>query len=100
MALAGLLTLEAAIMTRITIQLPEDILQRLESAWPDVARGVLEAIAVEGYRSGALTHGDVSRLLDLSFWATEAFLKERGALLPYTESDLEDDHRDLNGPAL
>ena len=75
-------------------------MQCLESAWPDVTRGVLEAIAVDGYRSGALTHGDVRRLLELSFWGTEAFLMGRGALLPYTESDLEEDRRDFNRPEL
>ena len=52
---------------QIALELPEDIVKRLELAWRDVSRGTLEAIAVEGYREGALTRGQVERLLGLSF---------------------------------
>jgi predicted HTH domain antitoxin len=83
-------------MTRIAVDLPEDIAKRLESAWRDVSRGTLEAVALEGYRDGALTRDQVGRLLGLSFWQTEAFLKERKAYLTYTEEDLEQDRRDLD----
>lgn len=54
-----------------------------------------EAVAVEGYRNGVLTREQVGRLLGLSFWDTEAFLKERQAYLAYTEDDVEQDRRDL-----
>ena len=83
-------------MTRIAVELPEDIAKRLESAWRDVSRGTLEAVALEGYRDGALTRDQVGRLLGLSFWDTEAFLKERQAYLAYTDEDLEQDRRDLD----
>ena len=83
-------------MTRIAVELPEDIAKQLESAWRDVSRGTLEAVALEGYRDGALTRDQVGRLLGLSFWDTEAFLKERRAYLAYTEEDLEQDRRDLD----
>ena len=83
-------------MTRIAVDLPEDIAKRLESAWRDVSRGALEAVALEGYRDGALTRDQVGRLLGLSFWDTEAFLKERQAYLAYTEEDLDQDRRDLD----
>ena len=82
-------------MTRIAVELPEDIAKRLESAWHDLSRGALEAVAVEGYRDGTLSREQVGRLLGLSFWETEAFLKERQAYLAYAEQDLEDDLRDL-----
>ena len=81
---------------QIALELPEDIAKRLELAWHDVSRGTLEAIAVEGYREGTLTRGQVERLLGLSFWETEAFLKERQAYLAYTEEDFEQDRRDLD----
>jgi predicted HTH domain antitoxin len=60
------------------------------------SRGILEAVALEGYREGALTRGQVGRLLGLSFWETEGFLKERQAYLAYTEEDFEHDRRDLD----
>lgn len=83
-------------MTRIAVDLPEDIVKRLESAWRDVSRGALEAVALEGYRDGTLTREQVGRVLGLSFWDTEAFLKERQAYLAYDEQDLEQDRRDLD----
>lgn len=83
-------------MTRIAVELPEDIAKRLESAWRDVSRGALEAVALEGYRDGTLTHDQVGQLLEFSFWETEAFLKQRQAYLQYTEKDLEHDRRELD----
>jgi len=79
----------------VAIDLPEDIVQHLRSAWRDVPRRALEAVALEGYRSGALSRAEVGRLLGLSFWETEAFLKERQAYLPYTEEDVAKDRATL-----
>ena len=81
---------------RIAVELPEDIAKRLETAWRDVSRGALEAIALEGYRDGTLSREQVGRILALSFWETEAFLKERQAYLAHDEEDLEQDRRDLD----
>jgi len=80
----------------VAVELPEDIIRRLESAWQDVPRRALEAVAVEGYRSGALSRVEVGRLLGFSFWQTEAFLKERQAYLPYTDADLARDRSVLD----
>ena len=53
-------------------------------------RRVLEAVAVETYRSGVLTAFQVSELLGHSSrWETESFLKRAHAYLHYTEDDLE-----------
>jgi hypothetical protein len=82
-------------VTKIAVELPEDIAKRLESAWRDVSRGTLEAVALEGYRDGTLSREQVGRVLGLSFWDTEAFLKERQAYLVYDDGDLADDLRDL-----
>ena len=83
-------------LVRIDVELPEDIANRLQAEWKDVARGTLEAIAVEGYRDGTLTRDHVGQLLGLSFWDVEAFLKHRHVYLLYTEEDLEQDRRDLD----
>lgn len=80
----------------VAVELPEDIAERLEAAWRDLARGTLEAIAVEGYRDGTLTRDQVGRILGLSFWETEAFLKRREAYLAYTEEDFQSDRRDID----
>ena len=84
---------------KVTIQLPEDISAALAEQWDNVPRRSLEAIAVEGYRSGALTEAQVRRLLELDTrFQVHALLKEHHVPLHYTEADLEDDlsaHREL-----
>ncbi|MEW6129463.1 MAG: UPF0175 family protein [Acidobacteriota bacterium] len=79
----------------IAVELPDDVARQLETEWRDLPRRVLEAIAVEGYRSGALSRGQVQQILHLSWWETESFLKERQAYLPYSESDLDQDRATL-----
>ena len=77
---------------QVTVELPEDILKALQGRWSDVSRHSLEAIAVEGYRTGALTESQVRRLLGLeSRFEVHAFLKERRVPLQYSESDLDED---------
>jgi len=84
---------------QVTVDLPDDISRALEGRWPDLNRQALEAIAVEGYRTGALTENQVQRLLALdSRFEVHALLKEHRIPLRYTISDLEDDltaHREL-----
>ena len=81
---------------QIAVELPEDIADILKAAWCDLPRGVLEAVAVDGYRGGVLSPDDVGRLLGLSLWDAEALLKKRQAYLAYNEEDIEQDRRDLD----
>ena len=87
---------------QVTLDLPDDISEALEGQWADLPRQALEALAVEGYRTGALTEGQVRRLLGLdSRFQVHALLKDHRVSLRYTESDLEDDlsaHRELGIP--
>jgi len=84
---------------KVTIQLPEDISAALEAQWDNVPRRSLEAIAIEGYRTGGLTEAQVRRLLELDTrFQVHALLKEHHVPLRYTEADVEDDlaaHREL-----
>ncbi len=75
----------------VTIELPEEIEQQLETEWGNLPRRALEALAVEGYRSGALSAGQVAEMLTLSVWETEKFLKEHEAYLHYSEEDFQRD---------
>ena len=84
-------------MTRIAVDVPEEIANQLENAWRDVSRGALEAVALEGYRDGTLGRDEIGQLLGFSLWETEAFLKQRQAYLQYTEEDLALDCRALDG---
>ena len=48
--------------------------------------------SAQAYRDGRLTHAEVQRVLAFnSRWETDAFLKQAGAYLDYTEADLEND---------
>ena len=84
---------------QVTLDLPDDISEALQGRWPDLAKQALEALAVEGYRTGALTESQVRRLLGLeSRFEVHAILKDHRVPLQYTESDLEDDlaaHREI-----
>lgn len=75
----------------VTIELPEEIEHQLEEKWGDLPRRALEAVALEGYRSEALSAGQVAEMLGLSTWEAEAFLGSRGAGLHYTTDDLRQD---------
>jgi hypothetical protein len=83
-------------MTKIVIDVPDDVAAQLAAAWDDVSRGATMAIATAGYRDGTLSREQVGRALGLSFWDTEAFLKEREAYLAYDEQALEQDRIDLD----
>jgi len=48
---------------QITIELSEDIAEGLESRWKDLPRAALESLALEAYRSRALTAAQLRRLL-------------------------------------
>jgi hypothetical protein len=82
---------------QVTIELPDDIAGELAGKnGSDLPRAVLEAVALEGYRSGRLTHVQVRRLLGIDYrFNVDAFLKERGAYLHYTVEDLEGDCQTL-----
>ena len=76
----------------ITIEVPDEIAKALQEAWQDIPRGVLESIALEGYRSGALSDGQLRRLLDFETrFEVHGFLKDHGVPLNYSLEDLEQD---------
>ena len=56
----------------ITVKLPDDLVQH-----DDPGRKALEALVIEGYRSGALSHYQGSQLLGISRLEFDSFLKER-----------------------
>jgi hypothetical protein len=73
----------------IQLNLPEDIARDLAQNH-DVTRAVVEAIALEGYRSGKLSQAQVRRLLGYETrMEVDGFLKEHGIYLEYTHEDLD-----------
>ncbi|HWB95878.1 MAG TPA: UPF0175 family protein [Bryobacteraceae bacterium] len=80
----------------VAIELPEDIARLLEAPWKDMPRRALEAIALEGYRTQALTCGQIGGVLGLNFRKTEAFLKQKQAYMPYDKSGLDRDRQAID----
>ena len=77
---------------QITLELPDDIAERLQLQRTNISRRVLELIAADNYRQGWIGAGEVHRILNFSSrWETYQFLKQEQAYLPYTEEDLEAD---------
>lgn len=75
----------------ITVKLPDDLAEHRNPG-----REALEALVVEGYRSGALSHYQASQLLGLSRLAFDGFLKERNIYEhAYSEDDLKQDEETL-----
>ena len=80
----------------ITLEVPDDVAEGLAVDGRDVPRAALEALALEGYRSGALTEVQVQRLLGYQTRAeVDGLLKQHGVYLEYTLADLERDHEAL-----
>ncbi len=56
----------------VMLQVPDDIVQRLQAGWTDLPRHALEALAVQAYRSEILTSSEVQRMLGLgSRWEVD-----------------------------
>ena len=72
----------------LTLDIPDEIAAQLASAGQDLSRAALEALAIEGYRRGALTQLHVGHLLGMSRIRTEDFLSEHVVLYDYDHAEL------------
>jgi predicted HTH domain antitoxin len=79
----------------LSLEVPDEIARSLRLGGPQSTRRHLEILALEGYRSGELSRGQVSELLGIGFDETEAFLKKNGADLGLTMDEFEQDSASL-----
>jgi len=76
----------------ITLELPDDVAQGLETEVKDLPRALLEGFALEGYRSGKLTEEQVRKILGYGTrMQVDAFLLEHSVYLDYTLEGLDRD---------
>ncbi len=80
----------------VTINLPEDVARVFSANGADIAREILEATALEGYREGKLSRAQIGRMLHLNRFETDAFLKTHDIPLNYSSEDLEQDRQTLD----
>lgn len=76
----------------ILLDFSPEVRDQLEAAFGhDLATAAREALAIEGYRAGKLSLGQVGRILGMSPPEADTFLHERGVPLNFTPQDLADD---------
>lgn len=80
----------------LEIALPIHIEQHLQTEWgSEFPRRAAEALAIEGYRTGALSLGEVAEMLNFSINEADGFLKERGIFAIGNLEEIEADSRIL-----
>ncbi|HEV7924312.1 MAG TPA: UPF0175 family protein [Verrucomicrobiae bacterium] len=75
----------------IEISVPDELVRAIGAAPADLPRRAFEALVSEAYRNGRITHAQVSKMLDLDRWQTDAFLKEISAFRAYESEDFAGD---------
>lgn len=64
----------------VTIQLPSDVEQRLWAQTPDLDRQAKQALALDLFRKGKLSHFELSKVLGLDRFETDAYLKRHNVV--------------------
>ncbi|WP_080694085.1 UPF0175 family protein [Microcystis aeruginosa] len=81
---------------KITVDIPDEIAQRLGQTGDNLAHKLLEMVIADAYRAGILSTAEVGRILQLSSrLETHAFLKQMGVYLNYDQTELERDLQTL-----
>jgi hypothetical protein len=63
----------------IEISVPDELARAIGATPAELPRRAFEALVGEAYRRGKITHAQVSDMLELDRWQTDAFLKEAKA---------------------
>ena len=81
----------------VDVHVPAALAERLGGPGPGLDRRVLEALAVEAYRAGRLTHFELRELLGFETrFELDGFLKERGVEDGMTLDEWEQEQRALD----
>ncbi|HWZ44125.1 MAG TPA: UPF0175 family protein [Candidatus Saccharimonadales bacterium] len=79
-----------------TFHIPDDLARLLSVEGGDLSRRVVEALAIEEYRSGRLSKADLRRLLGFETReALDGFLNAHQVPVEYTLDDLEQERQGL-----
>ena len=80
----------------VRLDLPPDVEQRLRKETPDLSEAVKEAYILELFRQGKLSHYELSKVLRLDRFETDAYLKRHNVFEgSLTLEDLESDFQTL-----
>ena len=85
-------------IVRISLDIPDDLVQQLAEKGQDLSRAALEALAIDAYRMNRITGLQLRTLLNIaSRYELDGFLKHHGVPLDYTIEDFEQDRKTLDG---
>jgi len=73
----------------LTLEIPDTFTGPLHLNGEAGKRRALEMLALEGYREGSLSRGQLSELLNWNFFETEEFLHRHGALPDDSIADMQ-----------
>jgi len=72
----------------ITINIPDDITERLQERFGDLSRWFLELLAVHLHKSGQLTSPQAQEMLGIDRFELDGVLKAYGVLFDYSPEQL------------
>jgi hypothetical protein len=79
---------------QVHLDVPEDVALQFATEPGGITRAALEALAIEGVRSGKLSAHQARHMLGISSrYEMDGFLKEHGVLLPITIEDVARDSK-------
>jgi len=77
--------------TTIEISIPDSLIKALGAQPEDLPRHTFEALIVQAYRTGRITHAQVGELLHFNRWKTDAFLRNSQAFRPHEVEEFSSD---------
>ncbi|NJL83986.1 MAG: UPF0175 family protein [Chloroflexaceae bacterium] len=81
---------------QITVDIPDEVAQRLDLTGDSLSHRLLEVIIADAYRCGKVNTAEVRQMLRMSSrLEAHAFLKRMGVYLNYDEAELERDLQTL-----
>jgi hypothetical protein len=75
----------------VEISVPDALIRALGSGPEELPRQTLEALVVQAYRKGQITHAQVGELLGLDRFAIDGFLKEAQAFRAHQSEEFASD---------
>ncbi|MCX6975842.1 MAG: UPF0175 family protein [Verrucomicrobia bacterium] len=80
----------------LTVEIPDEMAERLIAGRGDLSRRALEALALEEFKGGHITKSELRRLLGFATrGALDGFLKTHNVFEEYTAEDLENEREGL-----
>lgn len=80
----------------VVVSLPDSVAQEFDTSERKLERQILEALALEGYRSERLTAFQVGEMLGLETrMQVDGFLKKNGVFIEYTKQEMDEQRRIL-----